>query len=125
MQPTTATLIVAGLGIGGTLGGIVVGHFLTKSSQQKQWLLNNRKDEFRELLTAMAESMTAAMKVDPRVRRITTEEQDAIVQTQANFFRVVRDRIYIADDVGKLEVEIKWLRAHGEYDRTHNLGPLR
>jgi predicted MFS family arabinose efflux permease len=43
MQQESVTLIVAGLGIGGTLGGIIVGHFLARSWQREQWLLDCRK----------------------------------------------------------------------------------
>jgi hypothetical protein len=63
MDQQTVTLIVAGLGIGGTLGGIVVGHVLTRSWQEEQWLLNNRKEEFRELMTALARSFSTIERI--------------------------------------------------------------
>jgi hypothetical protein len=53
MDTQIATLIVAGLGIAGTLGGILVGHLLTRSWQQRQWLLDNRRQEYREVLNAV------------------------------------------------------------------------
>jgi hypothetical protein len=57
MDQQTVSLIVAGLGIGGTLGGIVVGHILSRSAQRKQWVLDRRHEEFQELIRAFDTSM--------------------------------------------------------------------
>jgi hypothetical protein len=45
------TLIV--WGAIGPLVGIFVGHVLIRSWQQKQWMLDRRKEEWRELLTTL------------------------------------------------------------------------
>jgi len=37
----------------GPLLGIVVGHYLTSSWQRRQWLADNRKDEYRKLLAGL------------------------------------------------------------------------
>jgi hypothetical protein len=37
----------------GPLLGIVVGHYLTRSWQRRQWLADNRKDEYRKLLAGL------------------------------------------------------------------------
>ncbi len=124
MQQSTVTLIVAGLGIGGTLGGITVGHFLTQSSQRKQWILDRRKEEWSELLTALAESLRMALK-RYQGRVLSGEEEYRIVEAQSNCFRVIRDRIFIAADVKNLNLENRWSAAvmhHSENLDARKLG---
>jgi hypothetical protein len=50
------TLIVSSVGIGGALVGIVIGHFPTRSSQHEQWRRDNRKQEYRELLSCLSDT---------------------------------------------------------------------
>jgi hypothetical protein len=57
MQQGTVTLIVASVGIAGSLGGVLLGQHMTRSWQQRQWPMDQRKDEFRELIAALADSM--------------------------------------------------------------------
>ena len=117
MQPQTATLIVAGLGIGGALGGIVVGHVLTRSWQRKQWLLDKRNEEWRELLSALSESLRVSLKIYP-ARALSGAEEREIVEAQSNSFRIIRDRIFIASDVQDLNIENRWSFAVQHHSQT-------
>jgi hypothetical protein len=117
MQQGTTTLIVAAIGIGGTLGGIVVGHMLTRSWQQKQWKLNRRNDEWRELMTALAGSLKASLRIYPG-KALDPEEQREIVGAHAECFRVIRDRIFIASDVKALDLENRWSAAVEHHKET-------
>jgi hypothetical protein len=117
MQQGNITLIVAGIGIGGTLGGIVVGHILTRSWQQQQWELDRRNEEWRELLTALADSLRVALKIYP-MRALDPDEQREIVEAHANCFRVIRDRIFIASDVKALDLENRWSAAVQHHSQT-------
>jgi hypothetical protein len=102
LHQETATLIVAGLGIGGTLGGIVVGHFLTRSWQQQQWLLDNRREEYRELLNAITTSYMAFVHIAEQTGLGTTVSPEITLraeQSAIDSFRTLRDRILIADEV--------------------------
>lgn len=107
MQQFPVTLIVATLGISGTLGGILVGHFLTRSWQREQWLLDCRKEEFRELLTALARSYSA-------IQRITVfgtpveDDGSAIQAAESDAMTTIRDRIYTSFEVQELNVESRW-----------------
>jgi|SRR6266436_4258875 len=37
----------------GPLAGIVIGHYLVRSWQRRQWIADNRKDEYRKILGAL------------------------------------------------------------------------
>jgi len=57
VDPNIITLAVATVGIAGTLCGVLIGHFLTRSWQRKQWLQDRRKEEFRELMTYLLKAL--------------------------------------------------------------------
>ncbi len=59
MEANTATLIVAGLGIGGTFGSGFVVQLMARRTQREQWIIDNRKQECRDLLTASAVAFLA------------------------------------------------------------------
>jgi hypothetical protein len=101
----------------GPLAGIVLGHFLTRSWQHKQWLLDRRKEEWRELLTALAESLRASLKIYP-ARALSGDEEREIVNAQSDSFRVIRDRIFIAADVKALDLENRWSAAVQHHSQT-------
>jgi hypothetical protein len=55
-MPTTAIATV----LSGIIG-LLLGHFLTRSWQLQQWKLENRKAEYRELLSKLSAGLTAAL----------------------------------------------------------------
>jgi hypothetical protein len=116
MQQETVTLLVAGLGIGGTLGGIVVGHVLTRSWQRKQWILDSRKEEFRELLAATAKSMDAHIRFwHPEQSH---DEPGQLIEAVAESFRVFHDRVFIVDEIQQLELEEIWVKATARFKES-------
>ena len=123
MQQTTVTLIVAVVGIAGTLGGVFLGQHMTQRWQRKQWMLDRQKEEWRELLTALAESLRMQMKIYPG-RALSPEEQRTIVEAQSNSFRVIRDRIFIASDVAQLNIENRWSRVLMDHNRDMDVQAL-
>lgn len=115
MQRLTIALgIWAGVG---PIVGILLGHFLTRSSQREQWLRDKRNEEWHELLTALAESLRVSLKIYP-ARALSDEEERTIVEAQSNSFRVIRDRIFIAPDVQALNIENRWSAAVQYHSQT-------
>jgi hypothetical protein len=101
----------------GPLAGIVVGHFLTRSWQLRQWILDRRNEEWRELLTALATSLRESLKIYP-AHALTSEEQREITEAHADCFRVIRDRLFIAKDVKALQLENRWSEAVRHHSQT-------
>jgi hypothetical protein len=110
MQQETVTLVVAGMGIVGTLGGSVVGHLFSRSEQQENWLRDCRKEEFRELLHALSDHFTILREFERLAYHQAPEEREKLTDAEANFFRVLHSRIYTADDVKRLNIK-KWIDA--------------
>jgi hypothetical protein len=61
MQPSTITLIVAVVGIAGTFASGVAIQYLTWRSQRRQWLLDKKTQEYRELIDALTAAYMEAM----------------------------------------------------------------
>lgn len=109
MQDHTFTLVVSAVGMVGALGGIVVGHFLTRSGQHEQWVRDNRKQEFRELLTSLSAAYLHIVQYGSGDDRSDSSDlRFHPVRNEA--FRALHDRIFIAQEIRKAEIFRKWLR---------------
>jgi hypothetical protein len=109
MQDHTFTIIVSAIGIVGALGGIVAGHFLTRSGQHDQWLRDNRKQEYRELLTSLAAAYMHIVQYGSGDNPSdSTHLRFDPVRNEG--FRTLQDRIFIADDIKKAGIREKWER---------------
>ena len=126
MQQTTIALVVTSVGITGTLAGVVMGHLLTRSWQQEQWLRDKRWQEYRELISAVTSSYIALIRLDavrgtPASTRELSEEVNAI---KHEAFRVIRDRLIIAKEIESGLVLDRWDEAVSNYDRDGNVRRL-
>lgn len=109
---------MAGMGIAGTLGGIGLGHLLTRSWQREQWRLDKRREEYRELLSSLSASYSSLNHIydATSARRAITEEISLQAeQAKIDSLRVIYDRILIADDVRHIELLKHWSYAVDEY----------
>jgi hypothetical protein len=94
----------------GPLAGILVGHVLTRSWDKKRWLLDCRKQEFKELVTALSAEVAAMIQYQdaPRDSRgpihQSHERLQKLREAHATAFNVISDRLYIANDVQELDV---------------------
>ena len=120
----TFTLVVSSVGIIGALGGIVAGHYLSRSWQHEQWILDNRKQESRELLTALANVFPAftrwARDRNPIMGRFKDHSQSKGIEDEYNvatvlFHATLNDRLFIAEDVKKLDLKRRWNEASSAY----------
>jgi hypothetical protein len=114
MQPSTIALIGAVVAVGGTLGGVFLGQRMTKDAQREQWIRDNRKEESRELMIALAESLRTALMMYPGAV-LNLDQKRLIVETHSNAMRAIRSRIFIVDVILKVDAETKWglaLQAH-------------
>jgi hypothetical protein len=108
---STLAVIVAIVGIAGTLAGIFMGHFLGRSWDRKKWLLDRRNEEFKELLTAIA--LAYAKCGDPRYHlwQPSVEGIMEMNQASAECLVTIQNRIYIAKYIRPLHLDSAWLGA--------------
>ena len=139
MQSQTVTLVVAGLGIGGTLASGVASQWMTRRSQRNQWLRDNTLIECRELLGALATSNWAILQwkrqmkataplvasVAPGILPPNTGIVDKVCA--ANFEnslieldKVFGHRLLIARAIMSADIQQRWLNATSEFMREGN-----
>jgi len=123
MQPSTVALIGAGVAVAGTLSGVFLGQRMTKDAQREQWVRDNRKDESRELMIALADSLRVELTMYAGAV-IGPDQERVIVETHSNAMRVIRSRIFIVDVVVKADIETKWAEAIKAHQHSLDVGPL-
>ena len=99
--------IWAGLG---PIIGLVVGHYLKSSWEDKRWTLDARKAEFRELVSAL--SNVGVLMCSPVEDKITLGPK--WLEAEQNALRTIIDRIYIYKEVRELKVYERFLEARNE-----------
>lgn len=118
------TLIVTAVGIGGTLGGIVIGHFLTRSWQHKQWLRDKRADDYQAVISAITGAYLALKRVD--AVSLTSLFNDQMMREMESIkseaFRVLNDRIFIAAELKRARIMDKWLYVYSCYGTPGSQG---
>lgn len=123
MAQESITLIVAGLGIAGSLSGVILGQRMSRSWQREQWMLDRRVEEFRELLDALSDDFRSSMMLyagsvlDPDMQR-------QLVESHSTAMRLIRSRIFVFDEVVKLDLEMQWTSAINHHRKTLDLETL-
>jgi hypothetical protein len=114
------------------LAGIVIGHALTRSWQRKQWVLDNKKQEYRELLTTLTRCHAAITRLTSLVEtpmvipdRNRSVDYNSLVETHAEALNVIRDRIFIADNVKRMDILNRWLQATKLYQEQQDVTAFR
>jgi hypothetical protein len=117
MQQNTVTLIVAIVGIAGTFGSGYFSQRMARHSQREQWLIDQRKEEFRELILALEESMRSEADHSIRTEQYTPDERRQLSRKMSDFYTIVRTRIFTVADVRNIDLDERWSEALGDYRR--------
>jgi hypothetical protein len=102
MYPQAWGLIGVGVGIAGSLSGILLTSRLTRSWQRTQWVSDNKKLEYRELLAALTKAqrlMSAAWSRSELPTVISPKDIDAAIEARDDLWVMLEDRIFIAEVV--------------------------
>ena len=122
MDAITATLIgsgVAAFGIVTAFSGVLIGQRMARNTQRAQWLRDCRKQEFKELLGTLTRSFTTICTKRQYMVPQSHEDQIALHEAEANALMTIKDRIFIAADVKRLDIYKLWNSAVNEYNRDH------
>jgi hypothetical protein len=116
-----STAVVWGPFISGLIAAFIV-HLLTQSREREKWILDCKKQEFKELLSALAMSyiMTINTHSSP-IRVVDPDDQRKLDNVVIDALRVMNDRIYVADDLPLEEFGDRWSRACSLYAQRKQL----
>ena len=103
---------------------IFVGALLTRSWQRKQWLLDNKKAEFRELLSTLSESSHCILRNFPAegfagAKMSSGDELRQVREAAINGRRVIQDRIFIAKRIREENILDRWQSVTAEKDLSN------
>ena len=105
-----------------TIGGVIIGsiltYTLTRRWQREQWIADSRKEEFRELLTAIAKSMDVHIRIWREGRPQTPEDQVELQEAVSETFRTFHDRVFISEEIDQFRIEKIWVDAAKTYKET-------
>ena len=120
MEASTATLIVAVAGIAGTLLSGVIAQQMARQSRLEQWLLDNRKQECRELLSSLATTFLVMLRHRETEMPHSPEVQNMLSDSRLESARMLHDRIFIRGDLAKARILKRWAEAMSRYDRDRD-----
>jgi hypothetical protein len=93
----------------GPLVGVLIGAWLTRRGDFKNWERENRKEECRELIIAITHAATLAINVGSGTSG--DEAYNAYLET----VKTIHDRIFIAADIEKAEILDIWAYAVSDF----------
>jgi len=100
------------IGIAGVVLGALLNHYLGNRSRERQWQAETRKAEYRELLTGINESFTTVLALSAKRPFFHDDDYEArLLLAETGAARSVADRIFIAEEVERLEVMRRWTTA--------------
>ena len=112
-------MIVGIAGIAGTLSSGIIGQRMARKSQFEQWLRESRRIEYRELLSAITTAYLLLVEDGSPVATASAEVSKEVETAKMESFRVFRDRVVIAPEVGVMS--IRWSHQVAIYERDRNV----
>jgi len=120
-QPETLKAIGDGLKTAwasvGPLVGVIICAMLTRVWDRRKWINENRKQEYRELLTTLTSACTALID---NAQALVQSPAEQIFARDEYFksLRVLQDRIFIAEEIGKMNLFDRWGEAMKDLQQT-------
>src|SRR5438132_11908355 len=114
-------MVTALTGLAGVILGVFLTSILTRRSQRTQWIADNKKEEYRELMSTLARSMTMIMMYKGVGVAIGPQQQREFQDAYNEALRVLSDRIFIAEQIKKDKIYDRWTAAMAELHRTNDI----
>jgi hypothetical protein len=100
----------------GPLVGVLIGSWLTRSWQLKQWVLDGKKTEYRELISTLSGSYNRIVNNWPSATLVTAEERRKQVEAVVAGRQVIEDRIFSVKQMRVENVRELWEQLTAEKD---------
>jgi|ERR1035438_901698 hypothetical protein len=101
--------------VAGFIGAFGV-HLLTQSRERQKWILDSKKEEYRELLSALSRAhMSTGSAPSGFANNEDQQRYSAIKPIQDDSVRIFSDRIFITKDLPLLDLQKSWHKAMDDY----------
>ena len=90
--------------------GVFAGGYITNRNQRKFWVLDNKRAEYRKLLTTLSECASQVVRVYGRMQQVEMAKSDHALLAKAatKSANVIYNRLFIAREVQRLNVMERW-----------------
>jgi hypothetical protein len=95
-----------------------MGHFLTRSSERKQWRRDRKQEEFRELVTSLVAGIMEQQKVVSSSE--PGEPASKMFTAQYTALQTIADRIFVRADIEPLKVSAAYISANEDFSKDRN-----
>lgn len=99
----------------GPLAGLYIGFLLTSREQHQQWLRDNRKEEFKEVVTAVSRFIVDHMAYASSLGSDLPQSKQAYVDSYKATSLVLTDRVFIHADLYDKNIPHRFLQVAEEY----------
>lgn len=104
----------------GPLLGVCIGAYLAKRWQRDQWIADNKRSEYRKLLTTLANTFTSILSLHSTGVALGPKEQRTLSNLEVGASAVILDRLFIADEVNDMNLLKRWNKALRDYDKSRD-----
>jgi len=111
-------------GIVGTLFGAALTYAFAKRSQQQRWVVEGKKQEYRELLDALMRAEDELTK-DWQWQDLGLEADQIFGRVFAEMHKVLRDRIFIGEIIEREQISEKWMVTLSKMQHELRVGDFR
>src|SRR5260370_29907989 len=121
--------LIGALGIGSVIGGVVTQYFSAKQ-RHREWVKDNKKQEWRELIAALSQSVHRILQHTPDLRfdgivAISGEQEkqllEAFLEADLEARRIIEDRLFISSWLQSENVLERWQLIAAEKDSARIL----
>ena len=107
--------------VAGPLVGVLIGAYAANRNQRKHWIADSKKQEYRELLTALTRAFGTMLELrGTGIVALGPEDQRAYGAMETQALQTIRHRLFIADEVKQMDLLNRWADATRDFDNTHN-----
>jgi hypothetical protein len=109
--------IAGSLGVGSFVGSLITLFFSSRQRHQ-EWVNDNKKQEWRELISSLSESFHYLKNYGFGI--IAGEQQKGLLEADADGRRAIESRLFIAHQIQRQNVLERWqlLAAERDWSRT-------
>ena len=107
--------------VAGFIGAFGV-HLLTQSREREKWILDSKKAEYRELLSALSQAHMSTIELSAGYAAFTDDPQkySSVARIQNDSVRIFSDRIFITNDLALNDLQQAWRKAMDKYSSSPN-----
>lgn len=104
----------------GPLLGVFLGSWLTTKNERKHWIADNKRAEYRMLLTTLSNAASKILRTEGNpINVLSPRDQREVSAAAERSANVIYNRLFIAREVEKLNVMERWNKALSAVEKNH------